>query len=471
MAETGGAPPRPATVGEASHAGGRDRWVDALRVGSLLVVVIGHWLMVVLTPAGEITNALSLVPSLQPVTWILQVMPVFFLVGGVANAYSLDSLERRSGATPGRYAAFLLARATRLLRPSLAFLGVWVAFGVVAHLTGLTSGPDGGFVREALVRVPQLLWFIGIYLGVCACAPPMLRLHRRWGLWVVVALGALAGLVDLVRFTGGPAVVGNVNFGLVWLALQQLGFAWHDGQLTPRGGLALTLLGWGGMLLAVSAGPYPTSMVGLPGESVSNMAPPTVALLAQGLGMAGLAVLLRPAMARALAGARAWRLVLAAAPFAMTAFLWHLTALMLVLLGLRALGVEQPGVASPAWWATRPGLFLVLALVTAALVAVFVRFDVGPRAPAVPQARSAFWTDAAAAGSAVLIVLGILMVSVVGVDVLGNRGTLFVVTEVTPGVALGITALGITGLRVAVLGKTAGASGPRRRPEAGRKPL
>lgn len=420
----------------------RDRWVDALRVGSLLVVVIGHWLMVVLTSEGEITNALTIVPSLKPLTWALQVMPLFFLVGGVANAYSLDSLDRRSGAVKGRYAVFLRARAARLLRPSLAFLMVWVAFGMVAHLTGLTRGPDGGFVREALVRVPQLLWFIGIYFGVCACAPPLLRLHRRWGLWVVVALVALAVLVDVLRFNSGPALLGYLNFAFVWLALQQLGFAWHDGLLTSAAGVVMSVVGWGGMLLAVTVGPYPVSMVGLPGEAVSNMGPPTAALLAQGIGMAGLAVLLRPAMARVLARRRVWRGVVMAAPFAMTAFLWHLTALMLVLLSLRWLGIDQPPVASAAWWATRPLLFSVLAFVTAGLVALFVRFDRGPRAPATPAGQRR-WADVVAAGSAPVIVLGILMVSVVGVDVLGNRGVFFVLGDLTPAAALAVMGLGL----------------------------
>ena len=46
----------------------RDRWADALRVGSLLVIIVGHWLMVAVTPTGEITNTLDLIPRLQPVT-------------------------------------------------------------------------------------------------------------------------------------------------------------------------------------------------------------------------------------------------------------------------------------------------------------------------------------------------------------------------------------------------------------------
>ena len=119
------------------------------------------------------------------------------------------------------------------------------------------------------------------------------------------------------------------------------------------------------------------------------MAPPTAALLAQGIGICGLAVGLRPVMTRVLGRARVWAAVVVASPFAMTAFLWHLTALMAVLVTARAVGVEQPSVASVGWWLTRPLLFAALALVTAGLVAVFVRFDRGGQAPEVtpPDAR------------------------------------------------------------------------------------
>jgi hypothetical protein len=445
-------PDRSAVALDAATPADRDRWVDALRVGSLLVVMAGHWLVVVLTPDLRISNALAIVPSLQPLTWVLQVMPLFFLVGGVGHAHSLESFDRRGGTRTGRYAAFFRARAARLLRPTLAFLAVWVAFGVVAHLTGLTAadrGAQGRLVRDALVAVPQLLWFIGMYLGVCAFAPLMRRLHQRWGLWAFVGLVVAAGLVDLVRFGGGSGPLGNLNFAFVWLAMHQLGFAWRDGLLTMRAGWLMFLGGYAVMLACVTLGPYPTSMVGLPGDTVSNMAPPTFALLGQGIGISGLAVLLRPVMGRVLARPRAWKSVVTAAPFAMTAFLWHLTALMLVLLALRTVGVVQPPVASLAWWLTRPLLFVVLALVTAVFVLVFVRFDRGPRTATVGVDESRRWPDPLAAVSALVMFFGILMVSIVGVDVLGNRPVFFVLGDVTPAVAFAVLAAGLVLLALA----------------------
>ncbi len=413
----------------------RDRWADALRVGSLLVVVLGHWLMVVVTPAGEITNALVLVPWLQPVTWVLQVMPLFFLVGGVAHAHSLESLTRRAGTGVGRYATFVHARAVRLMRPTLAFLLVWLALGAVAHLAGWTAGSQSRLIVAALVMVPQLLWFVGIYLGVAAFAPALWRLHQRWGIRVVAGLCLAALAVDLARFAGGVGLVGNLNFALVWLAVHQLGFLWRDGSLRPGFARTLLLSGGAGLLLAVTVGPYPVSMVGLPGDEVSNMAPPTVALLCQGLALVGAAALARPVMARVLARPEVWRGVVLAGSFAMTAFLWHLTALLLTLLAVRALGVVLPTPGTAEWWWTRPVWFVVLAVPTALLVAAFLRFDRGPRsaqglAPGAPR-----WVDPLAVVGAVLTVFGVLMVSIVGVDVLGNRPVFFLIGDVTPGVS------------------------------------
>ncbi|HET8594270.1 MAG TPA: acyltransferase [Intrasporangium sp.] len=429
----------------------RDRFADLLRAGSLIVVVLGHWLMVVVTPDGEVSNVLSLVPSLQPLTWVLQVMPLFFLVGGVAHSYALDSLDRRGGSRRGRYVAFVSRRAVRLLRPTLAFLAVWVVLGALAHVTGLTSlsGPDGGLARDALVMVPQLLWFVAIYLGVCACAPAMRRLHKRIGLYAAVLLALAAVLVDVVRFAVPPLVlVGNLNFAFVWLALHQLGFAWRDGLLSARRGWAMFVGGYGAMLGLITFGPYPTSMVGLPGEAVSNMAPPSAALLAQGIGIAGLAVVLRGPAARLLARPDVWAVVLRVAPFAMTAFLWHLTALMLVELGRRAVGLGEPEVASWAWWATRPGLFLILALLTAGLVAVFVRCDQGSKPLRGPVLERRAWVDPLAALAALAIFFGILMVSIVGVDVLGNRPVFFLFGDITPVVGFAVLATGLALLRL-----------------------
>ena len=64
----------------------RNRWVDFLRAVSILAVVCGHWLMAGLyvDEAGTLQRGdlLSVSTWAHWLTWVFQVMPVFFLVGG-----------------------------------------------------------------------------------------------------------------------------------------------------------------------------------------------------------------------------------------------------------------------------------------------------------------------------------------------------------------------------------------------------
>ncbi|MYW29875.1 acyltransferase family protein, partial [Streptomyces sp. SID2119] len=248
----------------------RDRYVDLLRVASLAAVVLGHWMMAAVTPDG-VGNLLAVVPALQPLTWLLQVMPVFFFVGGFAHALSYRSLLRKrpEGSTDSVYAAFLRARLQRLLRPTMVFVLVW---GVAALLIQLLGG-GGGLTGVTLRLVTQPLWFIGIYLAMVAFTPPLLRLHERYGWGAFAGLAGAAAAVDVLRFAAGVPYVEFLNFAFVWLAVHQLGFLRADGRLGAGPALSAlrrpALLAGGGLITAVAlvaAGPYPLSMVGMPGE-------------------------------------------------------------------------------------------------------------------------------------------------------------------------------------------------------------
>ncbi|MFE3288956.1 acyltransferase family protein, partial [Streptomyces sp. NPDC059233] len=302
---------------------GRDRYVDLLRVASLGTVIGGHWLMAAVGTGG-MGNLLAVVPRLQVLTWVLQVMPVFFFVGGFSHALSYRSLVRRSDGRPV-YADFLRARLRRLLRPTLVFVLVWAVLALGVQLAG---AGDGRLSGAALRMVTQPLWFIGIYLAMVAFTPPLLKLHERHGWAAFAGLFGAAAVVDVLRFALGVPYVEFLNFGFVWLAVHQLGFLRADGRI--RRPALLAAAGLAGAALLVAYGPYPLSMVGMPGEKVSNMAPPTLALLCHGLWLVGAVQLLaRPATAW-LARPRVWRGVVAANGIAMTAFLWHLTAMLAV---------------------------------------------------------------------------------------------------------------------------------------------
>jgi hypothetical protein len=426
----------------AATPAGRDRYVDVLRVASLGVVIAGHWLMAVPVPGADgstrVTNVLALVPELRPVTWLLQVMPVFFLVGGFAHATALASIRRRGGG----YADFARSRTARLLRPAAVFLAVWLALAVGAAL----AGQDQGLVRVALRTAVQPLWFLGVYLGLVALAPVMWQLHQRFGARVPVTLLALAVAVDVLRFAGHPQLA-VLNLLVVWAGVHQLGFFYADGTL-QRGGRRLALLlcggGLGAVLLLTTVGPYPVSMVGVPGETVSNMSPPTVALAAHAVWLIGLVLLLRMPVTRLLARARVWRAVVAANGLAMTAFLWHLTAAFVVVAASGGRSARTPG--SAGWWATRPLWLAAAAVVTTVLVLAFRGFDT-PR-PAVISGGS----TARAAIGATLCTLGVIGISTVGFGGLleGHAATLLVVPVTAP-VALALLALGASLLRAAPL--------------------
>jgi hypothetical protein len=432
-----------ATIDAATPAS-RDRYVDLLRVTSLGVVILGHWLMAVVLvgPDGvTATNVLAVVPSLQPLTWLLQVMPVFFLVGGFSHAVALASPRRRAGS----YADFVRSRAGRLLRPTAVFVVVWLLLALLLDATG----QDEGVLRAATRTVAQPLWFVGVYLGVVALAPAMAALHRRLGdrAWAVpVLLGAAVAGVDALRFAAGVPHVGYLNVALVWLAVHQAGVLYADGTLARGGrGLAYALAGGGlaGVYALTALGPYPVSMVGLPGESVSNMSPPTLAMLAHATWLTGLVLLVRGPVTRWLRRPRPWAAVVAANGLAMTAFLWHLTAMFAAIAATVAAGIALPDAGSAGWWLLRPLWVTALALLTAALVAAFRRADRPRPARRRPAVRARHRRATAAAAGAALCVAGVLGFSAVGFGgMLTGRSATVAVIPITPLAATALLSAG-----------------------------
>src|SRR3982751_1368011 len=83
--------------------GDRARVVDFLRAASICAVVVGHWsIAVVWWDHGvlRVTSAIGVTSRLWLATWVLQVMPIFFFVGGFSNLVSYDAARRR-GETSG----------------------------------------------------------------------------------------------------------------------------------------------------------------------------------------------------------------------------------------------------------------------------------------------------------------------------------------------------------------------------------
>jgi hypothetical protein len=243
------------------------------------------------------------------------------------------------------------------------------------------AGVPEAVLRPATRLVVQPLWFLGLYLLVVALAPAMLRLHRRFGPAVAVWLALAAATADVAsRVAGLPGLdrLGDLNFLLVWLFAHQLGFLYADGTLPGwprRAHLAMAAGGLASLAVLTGSGAWPRSMVGLPGDQVSNMNPPSLCIVALTVWLVGLAMLVRDPVTRWLHRPRPWLLVVTAGSALMTLFLWHLTALVLAVLVLHPLGLTHPTPGTPTWWALRPLWLLVPAAMLVPLVAVFARFE------------------------------------------------------------------------------------------------
>lgn len=359
----------------------RDRTVDALRALAIVVVVLWHWVFSVThwNDDGRLVmpNPVGDVPGLWLATWVLQVMPLFFVVGGFANLAGWDAAVRSGGRGAGDR-AFLRSRSTRLLRPSAVLLAVWVALDAARAIVA----PDAPTVWHWGVVVFVPLWFLGTYLLVVLATLVTARLHRRFGATVVVGLGAVVALCDLLRLrhgldgptVGGVGVVGLVGSLAVWAAAHQLGYLWRDGMVDRRAAGALVLGALGALVVLTDLGPYPRSMVSLRGEG-SNLFPTTAPVLALAVLQLGLVVLLRDRLAAWLERPAAWRATIAVNAVAMTVFCWHMTALVGAIGVWHLLGGglgEQP---TGSWWLTRPLWIVLPGLLLAPLVLAFHRFE------------------------------------------------------------------------------------------------
>ncbi|MGW3963171.1 acyltransferase family protein [Amycolatopsis sp. NPDC005003] len=346
----------------------RDRFLDVVRAGAILAVIAQHWIMPVLSYSdGQLAtgNALA-TPGWWVVTWLSQVMPLVFFAGGAANLISF----RRAASTR----QWLAGRIKRLMAPVLPLLAVWLI--VPDFLRGLGVPPQPVQVGSAIAA--QLLWFLAVYVLVVLLTPLMVAAHRRWGLKVPLVMGAAGILVDVARFNDF-GYVGYANAIFVWVAVHQLGFHYVEGRLgslTRRGALTLSAAGFGVTALMVAFGPYPASMIGMPGAPVSNMSPPTVLLAFLAVGQIGLLLAFRPQL-NALAArpgvgdALGWL----GARF-MSVYLWHMPALVVVAgVTVYGLGYETPAPGTVFWLVMAPAWFAACGMVLLGLLRLFAHFE------------------------------------------------------------------------------------------------
>ncbi|WP_441247196.1 acyltransferase family protein [Kitasatospora sp. McL0602] len=356
---------------------GRDRAVDALRALAILGVVLGHWLVSALVvESGTVRGAspLRYMPQLAPISWLFQTLAVFFLVGGQVAVGSYTSARAR-GTTYGQW---LGARLARLSRPVAAVLTVWAvtAGAMVASGVGLET------VHTLVKLAVSPLWFLLVFSALTAATPLVARLHPVYPLAVVAS-------VDLACFGyGGPAWLHSVNVAAGWLVPYCLGAAWARGRLTGRAtGWALLLGGAAATTGLVLWAGYPAAMVGVPGVAISNLDPPTLAVVTFGLAQCGGALLLLGPLRRVLARPTAWAVVALVNLSAMTIFLWHQTAMMATTATGLLTGRALPGLHTvpdgPAWILARLAWLPVFAVALLICWAAFRSYEQGR-----PRSRS-----------------------------------------------------------------------------------
>lgn len=392
IATTPSAAPAAATPGRTSPATAstgryRDQFIDVLRVAAIVAVVAQHWLMPVLSyDNGRLSagNALT-TDGAWAITWISQVMPLVFFAGGAAAAMSLRRRYVRLGQGPATSSAWLADRVRRLSLPVLPLAAVWLPLPHLLTGLGVPVQPVAAGAHVA----GQLLWFLAAYVLVTSLTAPALRAHDRWRGAEMVILAAGAVAVDVVRFTvaggaGGTSadVLGYLNVVFVWAAIYQAGIMYASGGLDRLRGRTAWLTaaaGYGAAALMVAFGPYPPSMIGMPGAPMSNMNPPTAVLLAIAVGQLGLALALRRGIERWASSAPVAHAVTVLSRRLMTIYVWHTPALVAVAgVAVVGLGIDTPAPFSEPWREQMGWWLLSLFAVLAVLTQVFGRYERSP---------------------------------------------------------------------------------------------
>jgi surface polysaccharide O-acyltransferase-like enzyme len=340
----------------------RNQAVDFYRVSGVVLIVLGHWL------AGSVTyrdgyfgrqNPLVDQPWTQWLTWIFQAVPTFFLVAGYAAAVSWRHRRAVEG-VPRQ--AWLRHRLARVLGPSTVYVALVSAVVVVLDTYGVARST----LEYAGWAVAMHLWFLAVYLVLVALTPIAIAAQRRWGLLAPAALAVGVAAVDAASLAGHLPYLGWLNYVLCWAALYQLGIAWQ-GRLLAGVRPALLAAGSAGALaLLIWLGPYPVSMIGVPGQAVQNTEPPSVAMLAFGCAQAGLVICLAPALNRALRAGVVQRVLARANSNVMALYLWHMIPVVIVAVVAYPAGLlPQPVDGSAEWWLARLEWLGILSLVTA----------------------------------------------------------------------------------------------------------
>ena len=143
---------------------GRDLTLDLTRVACVILVVFVH---ILFTGVGRAPDGSLLIERtvegqkwFDAASWILNIMPLFFVVGGYAARAGWRSAQRRGDDAIG----FVRLRLARLARPAIpVFVFFAVSLGIVRLL-----GLDPALVDTVAIGVGSPVWFLAAYALVQA---------------------------------------------------------------------------------------------------------------------------------------------------------------------------------------------------------------------------------------------------------------------------------------------------------------
>lgn len=351
---TAGRFPSPAEV-EAQTPAGRDRAIDVIRIASLVGVVFGHTVMATSTIRDDVfiwSNLLTASTVFQALTWVFQIMPLFFFAGVAASVQSW---------IPGSsWGGWLLKRCTRLYRPVFFYLAFWTAALAVLQFVL----PEHVYEPVAGISI-QLLWFLGAYVLVLAAVPLLARITTTAQVaGAIIGTYAFIAVIDAVRINlDGYASLGYLNT-VVWLIPGVFGVAYRRNLLSAPAALRVGLGMLGVNLALLYFGPYELSLVGIETQQLKNMTPPSLLLAGHAIMMCAFAIAAAPAINRWAQRPRVWWLTAIGNSGAMTLYLWHMPLLLGLHLVFDYLGLDRYDPSAPG--------FVTLSVVQLALMAGLV---------------------------------------------------------------------------------------------------
>lgn len=360
--------PSPAEI-EAQTPADRDRAIDVIRIISLIGVVFGHTVMATSTIRDDVfiwSNLLTESTVFQALTWVFQIMPLFFFAGVAASVQSWrPGLSPRAVPAVQSWGGWLLKRCTRLYRPVFFYLAFWTV--TLAVLRSVL--PEHVYEPVAGISI-QLLWFLGAYVLVLATVPLLARITTTAQVaGAVIGTYAFIAAIDAIRINmDGYAWLGYLNT-VVWLIPGVFGVAYRRNLLSSGAALKIGIGMLGVNLALLYFGPYELSLVGIETQHLKNMTPPSLLLAGHAIMMCAFAIAAAPAINRWAQRPRVWWLTAIGNSGAMTLYLWHMPLLLGLHLVFDYLGLDRYDPSAPGFVALS---VLQLALMAGLVAMTFV---------------------------------------------------------------------------------------------------